>query len=95
MNAKNIPLTMATVTSVAHVDLPLWGYMVAVALFALLASLGVIIPIIASAVGGLAFEEKLEETKEYLVAHNAVILATVFLLLGAQIVGKAIGHLFG
>lgn len=95
MNAKNIPLTIATITAVVHLGAQLWVNIVAAVLFATLGSLGVFIPLIASIFGGTAFEEKLQETKEYLVAHNAVILAVVLLLLGAQTVGKAIGHLFG
>lgn len=95
MNAKNIPLTIATVTAVVHLGAPLWINAVATLFFAVLGSLGVAVPLLASILGGTGFEEKLKETKEYLVEHNAVILAIVFLLLGAQTVGKAFGHLFG
>lgn len=95
MNAKNIPIAIATVTTVVQLGAPAWVNLTAVVIFAALGTLGVIVPLGAATAGGAGAAEKLRETKSYLVQHNAVILAVVFLLLGAQTVGKAVGHLFG
>lgn len=95
MNAKNIPLAIATMTTVVQLGAPLWVNVTAAVTFAALGTLGVLVPLGAAAVGGEAAAEKLRDTKSYLVQHNSVILAVVFLLLGAQTVGKALGHLFG
>jgi threonine/homoserine/homoserine lactone efflux protein len=94
LNAKNVPLTIATVTAVVHRDAPLWANVVAIIFFAALGSLGVVVPIVGSLVGGTVFETKLQDAKAFLVQHNAVILSVVFLMLGAQMAGKAIGNLF-
>lgn len=95
LNAKNIPLAIATITSVVQLNAPVWANLIAVVLFAALGTLGVLVPLGAAVAGGTAASEKLQEAKGYLVQHNSIILALVFLLLGAETVGKALVHLFG
>lgn len=95
MNAKNIPIAIATVTAVTQLSAGPWVNASAIVVFAVLGSLGVVIPLIAAVVGGATVAGDLKEAKGYLVEHNAIILATVFVLLGAQTVGKSMGHLLG
>lgn len=95
MNAKNIPLTIATVTTVVQLNAAAWVNIVTLVVFAVLGTLGVAVPVLASVIGGSKLAEKLSDTKGYLVQHNSVILSIVFLLIGAQTIGKAIGHLLG
>ncbi|GAA3862235.1 hypothetical protein GCM10022381_03060 [Leifsonia kafniensis] len=94
-NAKNIPLTISTFTAVVQHGATVSAGIVAVAVFAVLGSAGVILPLLAARFGGATMTGTLREAKGYLVEHNALILAIVFALLGAETIGKALGHIFG
>ena len=90
LNPKNVLLTVAAATEIAEVGLPS-GQQVAVLLgFVLIASVGVLTPLgLAVALGDRSCEP-LESLRTWMARHNAVIMAVLFLVIGAKLIGDAV-----
>lgn len=58
--------------------------------FAVTAALSVALPVLAYAVSGERLKEPLRRTKEWLERHNAVLMATLFVVIGLLLVNKAV-----
>jgi threonine/homoserine/homoserine lactone efflux protein len=93
INPKSLAFTVAAVTAIAVADHAVGDQIVVLVVFALVASLGVMLPI------GLAMSERgsamLGAMKDGLVRHNTAVMSVLFLLLGASLLGDAISGLFG
>jgi len=90
VNPKNLLLTLAGAAAIAQTGMDADEQAVAYAVFALVASLGVGIPVVLALVLGERSREPLDKVKTWLEANNAVITAVIFVLIGAKLVGDAI-----
>jgi threonine/homoserine/homoserine lactone efflux protein len=90
VNPKNALLTAAAAAEIAEVGLPA-GEQVAVLLgFVLLASAGVLTPLVASLALGERSRALLDAVRHRMARHNAEITAVLFLLIGAKLIGDAV-----
>jgi threonine/homoserine/homoserine lactone efflux protein len=90
LNPKNVLLTAAAAAEIAAVGLPT-GQQAAVLLgFVLIASLGVLIPIVLSLALGERSRGLLDGLRGWLGRHNAAVMAVLFVLIGAKLIGDAI-----
>lgn len=90
LNPKNVLLTAAAATEIAEVGLSAARQAGVLAVFVLIASLGVLTPVAASIALGERSREPLARLREWMARNNGVIMAVLFLLIGAKLVGDAI-----
>ena len=90
VNPKNLGLTIAAAAAIGSVGLDSGEEAVVVAVYVVLASSTLIVPV----VGYLAARQKmtpvLESMKAWLMANNATVMAVLFAVLGAKILGDGI-----
>jgi threonine/homoserine/homoserine lactone efflux protein len=95
LNPKNVLLTAAAAAEIAAVGLPA-GQQVAVLLaFVLIASAGVLIPVVLSLTLGDRSRELLDGLRDWMAQHDAAIMASLFLLIGAKLIGDAVSGFYG
>jgi len=90
LNPKNILLTVAAAAEIADVGLSAGEQVVVLVLFVLLASCGVLAPLVLSLALGDRSRGLLDGLRGWMTRHNAAIMAVLFLLIGAKLVGDAI-----
>jgi threonine/homoserine/homoserine lactone efflux protein len=93
LNPKNILLTVAAAAEIADVGLPAGEQVAVLAVFVLLASGGVLAPLVLSLALGDRSSALLDGLRGWMARHNAAIMAVLFLLIGAKLVGDAISGL--
>lgn len=95
VNPKNLGLTIAAAASIGAVGLDTGEEAVAVAAYVVLASITLIVPV----VGYLAAQQRmapvLDTMKAWLMANNATVMAVLFLVLGAKVLGDGISIVTG
>jgi threonine/homoserine/homoserine lactone efflux protein len=90
LNPKNLLLTAAAALEVAEAGLPA-GRQIALLLgFVLVASAGVLTPLVLALALGDRSRELLEGLRAWMARYNAVIMGLLFLLIGAKLIGDAI-----
>jgi threonine/homoserine/homoserine lactone efflux protein len=92
-NPKNLALTAAAAASIAQAGLDGTESAEVIALFVILGSLTVVGPVLWFLFAGEAAAKPLANIKEFMTAHNAVIMMVVLLVLGAKLIGSGIGGL--
>lgn len=92
INPKNLLLAVAAGSVIGRAELDVPEQLTVVLVFGLIAALTVAIPVIAVIVAPHKAATLLSGIRTWLTAHNAVIMMTLFLVLGAQIIGKALGN---
>ena len=90
LNPKNMLLTVAAAAEIAAFGLPAHQEAVVLAAFVLIASIGVLAPLVLSVALGARSDEPLESLTGWMARHNAAIVAVLFLLIGAKLIGDAI-----
>jgi len=90
LNPKNVLLTVAAAAEIADVGLPAGEEVVVLVVFVLLASAGVLAPLVLSLALGDRSRGLLDGLRGWMARHNAAIMAVLFLLIGAKLVGDAI-----
>ena len=90
LNPKNILLTAAAAAEIADVGLPAGQQAVALAGFVVIASVGVLTPLVLALALGSRSGDVLDGIRSWMARNNAVIMAVLFLLIGAKLVGDAI-----
>jgi hypothetical protein len=93
LNPKNLALVVAGAVSIASSTASSGGKIIALALYVLIASLCVLLPLGVYLLGGTKAAAVLDGWKTWMGTNNAAIMATVFLILGAKFVGEAISGL--
>lgn len=83
-NGKNIPLELKAGAHIGAADLGLTVVIITTVIFAFVASLGLILPTALAATGSPVITTGLRRLKTELIAHNAIIMTVVFLLLFAM-----------
>jgi hypothetical protein len=89
-NPKNLALTVAAAASIAQAGLSGGQDAVAVAVFVVLGSLTVAGPVLFYLIASDKAAGPLGAIKEFMSAHNAVIMMVVLLILGAKLLGAGI-----
>jgi hypothetical protein len=87
---KNLVLTLAAATAIAESDLSAAGSAVALAVYLVVASMSVAAPLVAAVLLGDRAGPVLDRWKSSLLAHNAAIMAVVFVAFGLLLVGKGL-----
>jgi threonine/homoserine/homoserine lactone efflux protein len=95
LNPKNALLTVAAAAEIAEVGVPAGEQLVVLFVFVLLASVGVLTPLLVSLALGNRSQELLDGLRRRMARHNAVITAVLFLLIGAKLIGDAVSGFSG
>lgn len=90
LNPKNALLTVAAAAEIAAVGMPGRQQTAVLLVFVLIASAGVLTPLLLSFVLGDRSGALLEGLKGWIVRHHAVIMTVLFLLMGAKLIGDAV-----
>jgi threonine/homoserine/homoserine lactone efflux protein len=90
VNPKNLILTLAAATSIAATNLPGTDQVIAFVIYALIATVGVAAPIIVYFTMGARAGPVLDDLKSWLGHNNAAIMAVIFVVIGAKVLGQGI-----
>jgi threonine/homoserine/homoserine lactone efflux protein len=90
VNPKNLILTLAAATTIAATNLPGTDQVVAFIVYALIATTGVATPLVVYLALGDRSKSVLENIKTWLEHNNAAIMAVIFLVIGAKVLGQGI-----
>jgi threonine/homoserine/homoserine lactone efflux protein len=90
VNPKNLLLTLAAATTIASTDLSTGDQVLAYVVYALIATIGVAAPIVVYFAMGERSQPLLDNLKNWLAHNNAAIMAVIFLLIGAKVLGQGI-----
>jgi threonine/homoserine/homoserine lactone efflux protein len=94
VSLKNLPLMITASTGVAQTGVSVVGAVIVLVVFSLLAGIGLFFPLVMLRFGPAGTEAKVVVAKDFLISHSAVIVAVLFVILGGQNIGKALGPLF-
>jgi len=95
VNPKNGLLTVAAGAAIAQTGIAAGQQAVALAIFVVIASLGVGVPVVIYFVMGDRAATLLSEMKDWMAAHNAAIMAVLLLVIGVKLIGDGIAALSG
>ena len=93
LNPKNLALTASAAAVIAQTDIPGGQQAVALAVFILIGSLTILVPVVIYFVMGAKAKNILDDLNHFMAAHNAAIMTVLFLVLGAKLIGDAIAGL--
>jgi hypothetical protein len=94
-NPKNLLLAVAGAAAIAQTGIPGGQQAIAYLIFALIGTAGVGIPVIIYFAMGARSEKLLAGLKDWMSAHNAVIMAVLCLIIGVKLIGDGISGLTG
>jgi threonine/homoserine/homoserine lactone efflux protein len=95
LNPKNVLLTVAAGAEIAELALPPSRQVAGAVVFVLVASVGVMAPLVLSLVLGERAQEPLEAIRHWMIRHSVTIMSVLFLLIGAKLIGDAISGFAG
>jgi hypothetical protein len=90
-NPKNIVVALGTAVAVSSAGLPVGQQVTVLAIYVVLASLGVAAPILAMLVLGDRAGTVLDEWKTWLTRNNTAMMAVIYLFFGVYLIGKFLG----
>lgn len=93
VNPKNLMLCVAAGVSIGSGGLDSSEQIVAVVVFAVIAAISVVGPVIAYQLASSKLAGPLDSLKGWLQANNQAVMAVLFLVLGVSLLGKGIGGL--
>lgn len=94
-NPKNLAFTLTAVVAIAQAELTTTQKLVPVAIFVLIASVGVAAPVIWYFVAQESAAKTLAEWRVWLTANYATMMAIIFLLFGVTLVTQGLAGLLG
>jgi hypothetical protein len=95
VNPKNLALAIGAALAIAQLGLSTGDTAVSYGMFVVLGSLGIAVPVIYYLVGGEGAKKTMDGWKAWLLANNAAVMAVLFLVMGASLLGKGIAGVFG
>jgi len=95
VNPKNLILTAGAAAGLAQLGLSTTDAVVAMAVFVVIASLTIVVPVLYALLGGQHAGATLESAKVWLSAHNAAVMAVLFLVFGVDLIAKGLPPLTG
>jgi hypothetical protein len=90
LNPKNLTLTLAASAAIAAAGLSGSESYVVLAVFVVIGTLGLAIPIGIAVFGGDKASETLSELHHWLAIHNAAIMSVLFVVIGSKLVGDGL-----
>jgi hypothetical protein len=93
VNPKNLLLAVAGAAAIAQTGISGGEQALALVVFVLIASIGVMAPVALYFLLGSRSQRMLDELKDWLGSNNATIMFVLLLILGVKLVGDAIGGL--
>ncbi len=90
VNPKNLGLTIAAAASIGGAGLDTGEEAVVVAVYVILASSTLIVPVVGYIAARQRMTPVLDGMKAWLTANNATVMAVLFLVLGAKVLGDGI-----
>ena len=93
LNPKNLLLTVGAAAAIAQTGGDAAEEAVALAVFVLIGSLGIVVPVALYFVLGDRATRLLEDLKTWMAANNAAIMAVLCLVIGAKLIGDGISGL--
>jgi hypothetical protein len=93
VNLKNLPINASAAFMIVGGNLKPSGRWIATAFYAVVGSLGVLIPLIFFVVERERSERALTSLREWLLQHNSTIMTLMFLVMGVQTLGDGISAL--
>ncbi len=94
LNPKNLLLAAAAGAVIGSADLSMGDSAVAIAVFTVVASLTIAIPVLGYLIAGERLQPTLDSTKDWLIGNNAAVMSVLFMVFGVIPVGDAIEILF-
>ena len=94
INPKNLGLTIAAVASISASGLDSGEEYIVLGVFVFLASLSIIVPVVFYVSMGAKAEAPLNTMKVWLIDNNNTVMAVIFVILGAKVLGDGISLLF-
>ena len=91
VNPKNLLLIVAGAAAIAETGISAGEQAVALALFALIASIGVGTPVVLYFALGDRSRATLDRLKTWMARNNTVIMAVLLLVIGVKLIGDALG----
>jgi threonine/homoserine/homoserine lactone efflux protein len=92
-NPKNLLLSVAGALAIAQTGIDAGEQAVAYAVFVLVASIGVALPVVVAVALGERSRHLLDELKDWLARNNGVIMAVLLVVIGSKLIGDAISAL--
>jgi Sap, sulfolipid-1-addressing protein len=92
-NPKNLLLAVAAAAAIAQTGIPGGQQAASYAVFAVIGTVGVAVPVVIYLALGERSAPILERLQEWMAAHNAAIMAVICLVIGAKLVGDGISGL--
>ena len=89
-NPKNLILTLGSAAGLAQLGLSTSDAIVATAVFVLLGSVSIAGPVLYALAGGARARASLDSAKAWLGAHNAAVMAALFLVFGVDLIAKGL-----
>jgi hypothetical protein len=89
-NPKNLLLAIAAATAIAQTSIPGEQQAVVYAIFAIIGTIGVAIPVVVYVALGDRAAAVLDGLRQWMARNNAVIMAVLLLVIGAKLIGDAI-----
>ncbi|SDJ41879.1 Sap, sulfolipid-1-addressing protein [Frankineae bacterium MT45] len=90
VNPKNGTLTIAAAASIAATGAAAGAQLVAIAIFVVIGSVGVLAPLAVYLFAGQSAVTTLEGWRHWFIHNNAAIMAVLFLVIGLKLIGDAI-----
>jgi len=84
LNVKNLPLAISAGASMAAIDTGDSTGLAAIAIFAVISSLTLIVPTLIVLMLGARVKDQVTELKDWLLRHNSAIMVTLFSILAAK-----------
>ncbi len=91
VNPKNLVLVVGAAAAIAQTGAATGDQIVALVVFTLIATLGVGVPVAMYLVMGERSKGKLDDLKSWMASNNGAIMAVICLLIGAKLIGDAVG----
>ena len=95
VNPKNLLLVVGAATAIAQTGAETGDQVAALAVFTLIATVGVGAPVAVYLVMGERSKEMLDELKRWMTSNNATIMAVICLVIGAKLIGDAVSGFGG
>jgi threonine/homoserine/homoserine lactone efflux protein len=92
VNPKNLIISVGAAAAVAQAGESTSDSIVALAVFVILASLSIAVPVFFYLLGGARAKAVLDGWKAWLSANNAAVMAVLLLVFGVVLIGKGTGH---
>jgi threonine/homoserine/homoserine lactone efflux protein len=90
LNAKNAPLTIAAGAAIGSAGLPVGQQIASLAIFVVIATLGLLVPLGVFLFGGERARTTLGNWKDWAAQHNVAVMAVLLFVLGLKLLGDGI-----